>query len=54
MATNKQPKKIAGPAPDDDFSGLIQGLTHVHEHLVLKIGSGGNFWYAVPKIEIHS
>jgi len=42
MATNKQPKKIAGPAPDDDFSGLIQGLTHVHEHLKFQAAKAVN------------
>ena len=42
MATNKQPKKIARPAPDDDFSGLIQSLTHVHEHLKFQAAKAVN------------
>lgn len=42
MSTNKQAKKIVASAPDDDFSGLIQSLTHIHEHLKFQAAKAVN------------
>ena len=42
MAMKKRAKKIAGSAGGDDFSGLIQSLTHVHEHLKFQAAKAVN------------
>jgi len=42
MTTKRQAKKVAGPAAGDDFSGLIQSLTHVHEHLKFQAAKAVN------------
>lgn len=42
MFINKQAKKIVASAPEDDFSGLIQSLTHVHEHLKFQAAKAVN------------
>ena len=42
MSIKKQAKKIVGSAPDDDFFGLIQSLTHVHEHLKFQAAKAVN------------
>jgi len=42
MSREKPAKKIIEPAPSDDFSGLIQSLTHVHEHLKFQAAKAVN------------
>ena len=42
MSTNKKAKKISDSTSGDDFSGLIQSLTHVHEHLKFQAAKAVN------------
>ena len=42
MAMKKQAKTIAESAPNDNFSGLIQSLTHIHEHLKFQAAKAVN------------
>ncbi len=42
MPTNKKANKIAGSTSGDDFAGLIQSLTHVHEYLKFQAAKAVN------------
>jgi len=42
MSKKKQPNKTVASAPGDDFAGLIQNLTHVHEHLKFQAAKAVN------------
>ena len=42
MSIKKQAKKIVASAPGDDFAGLIQNLTHIHEHLKFQAAKAVN------------